>query len=215
MNYLLFDCETTGKPKDYRASYEDIDNWPRVTQLAWMLCNDDAEIISQYQSLIKPDGWEIPKEKFFIDNNMSTERCEAEGVLISDALDKLMEAKLQAEFLVAHNLVFDNNVVWSEFLRAGIQPRTDMTNICTMESSTKYCAIPSPYNKGFKWPRLIELHIKLFGKEFEGAHDAMDDVIALKNCFFELINIGVIKINTIELQGTLPGEKVLQSGQNK
>ena len=193
MNFLFFDCETTGKPKAYNASYTDVDNWPRVTQLAWMLCSADGTVISEYQSLITPDGWEVPKEEFFINNNMSTERCQAEGVPMIAMLKLLMADKMRSEFLVAHNLTFDHRVVWSEFVRAGIAPKSGMTKICTMMKSTKYCNLPNTRGYGApKWPKLEELHHKLFQKDFDGAHDAMADVIALKNCFFELVKLGVI-----------------------
>ena len=32
---LFFDTETTGLPKSMKAPVEDIDNWPRMVQLAW------------------------------------------------------------------------------------------------------------------------------------------------------------------------------------
>lgn len=38
--YLFFDTETTGLPKEYRARTEDVDNWPRVVQLAWALYDE-------------------------------------------------------------------------------------------------------------------------------------------------------------------------------
>jgi DNA polymerase III subunit epsilon len=201
MNYLFFDTETTGKPKDYKASYEDVDNWPRVTQLAWMLCDEDGSVIASRQSLIKPDGWVVPTEQFFIDNNMSTERCEAEGSPIADELYMFYSAKMKADVLVAHNLSFDHRILWAEFIRAGKEPRKGMLKFCTMMKSTKYCELPA--KRGYKWPTLQELHNVVFGKDFEGAHDAMDDVLACKNCFFELKEKGVF---VVEIPASIPGE---------
>lgn len=34
MKILFIDSESTGLPKQYNASYEDVDNWPRVISLA-------------------------------------------------------------------------------------------------------------------------------------------------------------------------------------
>jgi len=56
--------------------------------------------------------------------------------------------------------------------------------------STNYCGILGEY--GVKWPKLRELHIKLFGTEFDGAHDASADIAATKKCFFELKRIGIL-----------------------
>lgn len=209
MNILFFDCETTGKPKAYNASYEDVDNWPRVTQLAWMLCDEAGNIISQRQSLIYPKGWEIPKEQFFIDNNMSTERCIEEGNPILGELILFLGAKNNADVLAAHNLSFDHRTVWAEFIRAGIEPKKGMEKICTMMKSTKYCNLPG--TRGPKWPKLEELHQVLFKKDFDGAHDAMADVIALKDCFFELVKLGVIVLPEINKLDAL--ENISQVGE--
>lgn len=190
MKFLIFDCETTGKPKSYNASYEEVDNWPRVTQLAWVLCDDTGAIIASRQNLIFPDCWVIPDEPFFVENNMSTQRCIDEGKLIKEELEHFYAAKMQADVLVAHNLNFDHRIVWSEFIRAGMEPRRGMAKFCTMQKSTNYCKLPG--KRGYKWPTLTELHNVLFERDFEGAHDAIGDVVACKNCFFELIRIGAV-----------------------
>lgn len=53
-----------------------------------------------------------------------------------------------------------------------------------MKSTTDYCAIEGYY--GYKWPKLSELHIKLFGYDFEEAHNAAADIDATAKCFWEL-----------------------------
>jgi inhibitor of KinA sporulation pathway (predicted exonuclease) len=46
-------------------------------------------------------------------------------------------------------------------------------------SYTNILKIPSPYyQEKFKFPKLSELHQWLFGEDFEGAHDALNDVKA-------------------------------------
>jgi len=59
-----------------------------------------------------------------------------------------------------------------------------------MESSTNYCAIQGPY--GYKWPKLSELHYKLFRTGFDEAHDAAVDIKATAKCFWELKKLGKI-----------------------
>lgn len=195
MNILFFDTETTGVPKVYNASYTDVDNWPRVISIAWLLCCIEGEIIiEERHHLVFPDGWEVPKEKFWIENGHTQERNLAEGIAINEILDAFMQAKLQAHILCCHNLNFDHRIVWAEFIRAGKTPRSGMHKICTMQSSTNVCKIPSPHGRGFKWPKLEELHQHLFGKGFDGAHDALADITATKNCFFELLRRNVITI---------------------
>ena len=73
-NILVYDVESNGKALNFKAPMTDLNNWPRITQLAWRVYARDSTLIKENQSLIKPDGWTIPVEEFFIENNMSTER---------------------------------------------------------------------------------------------------------------------------------------------
>ena len=62
-----------------------------------------------------------------------------------------------------------------------------------MEISTNFCAIPSTNGYGgYKWPKLSELHMKLFGTQFEDSHNAMADVEATAKCFWEMKRLQVI-----------------------
>lgn len=188
--YLFFDTETNGKAKNFNAPVTDLDNWPRITQLGWQLYDIEEKLINEGDYLIKPDGWEIPKEQFFIDNNMSTERCEEFGIPLKEALGYFIEDIYKAEYMIAHNLKFDVNVLGAELIRTDMLPNKKTKKICTMKESTEFCKIRS--FRGYKWPSLTELHVKLFDKEFDGAHDALDDVRATSRCFFELKKRGEI-----------------------
>src|SRR5699024_5889859 len=96
----------------------------------------------------------------------------------------------QCELLVAHNLKFDHPVLSAEMLRYGKKSSRRIDKFCTMLSTVDYCQLPGSYR--FKWPKLQELHKKLFGKEFDDAHDAGADVTATRECFFELKKRGII-----------------------
>ena len=193
MKYLFFDCETNGLPIDYKASYEDVNNWPRIITLAWLLVDESGVTLEQGHHLIFPNGWRMPTEKFWIDNGFTQEKNEKEGLPVEAVIDMFISAKIQADCLVAHNLNFDHRIVWAEIIRAGRQPRSGMQKICTMMKSTKHCNLPNPKGYGApKWPKLEELHKVLFQKSFDGAHDALADVFACKDCFFELVRLGVI-----------------------
>lgn len=194
MNIIFFDTETTGKPKNYKAHMTDVNNWPRVTQLAWQVYNLDGSMRSSRMSLIKPDRWEVPKEQFFIDHNMSTERCEAEGLPMVEVLDTFIHdiENLQVDMMVAHNIAFDYPVLGAEMIRYIKRVNRKLDKFCTMNNTTAICKLPGKF--GHKWPTLTELHNFLFQKPFEGAHDALDDVRACSTCFFELLNRKLIKL---------------------
>ena len=194
--FLFFDTETTGLPLDWRAPLEDLDNWPRLVQLAWLLTDENGKKVKSTNRIIKPEGFIIPTEAAAV-HGVSTERAHEEGVLLNPALKEFIQAVDKAKLLVAHNMSFDEKIMGAELLRKKHEHKLfDRPKICTMQSSTDYCKIQSALRAengyGYKWPKLIELHQKLFDQEFENAHDALADVKACARCFFELMKRGII-----------------------
>lgn len=191
--YLFFDTETNGLPKNYKASMFDVDNWPRVVQLGWIFLSEDLKTKSENKFFIKPDGWTIPREDFFLDRNHTTERCEAEGQPMSIVLQMLIKDIERSKYMVAHNVAFDHNVLGAEMIRYKAKATVKTTKICTMEIGTDICQIPGQYGK-FKWPKLEELYRHLFGEDFIGAHDALSDCQATMACFLKMAEMGVEQI---------------------
>ncbi|HAT71405.1 MAG TPA: 3'-5' exonuclease [Elusimicrobia bacterium] len=190
--YLFFDTETTGLPKNWKAPITDLANWPRLIQLAYFLSDAGGNKLAGGDFIIKPEGFTIPEEAARI-HGITTERANAEGHALLPVLRDFQAAIGRADCLVAHNMSFDEKIVGAEFLRNNMQDILPAkTRVCTMHSSTNYCAIPGPY--GFKWPKLIELHSKLFQTGFDAAHNAAADVSAMIKCFWELKRLGVIKV---------------------
>lgn len=191
---LVFDTETNGLPKNWKAPVTDLDNWPRIIQLAFATFSDEGEFIDSYCELIVPDGWEVPTDKFWVDNGYSQDSSIMFGVPIQEAMTTLLVSLQSCSTIVAHNMSFDEKIVGAEMIRLGLKSENKPTKICTKESSTEYCAIPNQNGFGsFKWPKLEELHKKLFGEGFDGAHDALNDVMACAKCFFELKKLEIIK----------------------
>ena len=188
--HLFFDTETTGLPRNWKAPVTDLGNWPRMIQIAWITADNKGNRIDSDDFIIKPENFEIPLEVTRV-HGISTERAINEGEELEKVLNMFNELVEQAEFIVAHNISFDEKIVGAELLRKGI--RSDFgrkRKLCTMKASTNYCRLPGPY--GYKWPKLSELHIKLFGENFDEAHDASVDINATEKCFWEMRNIGLI-----------------------
>lgn len=186
--YLIFDTETNGLPKNYKASMFEVDNWPRVIQLGWILLSSDMKTVSENKYFIKPDGWTVPTEPFWVDKGYSTERCDKEGKPMSVVLKMLIDDINKSKYMVAHNISFDHNVLGAEMIRYGARATTKTAKICTMDIGTDYCKIPGNYGK-FKWPKLEELYRHLFDKDFIGAHDALSDCRATAECFIEFCRL--------------------------
>lgn len=189
--YLFFDTETTGLPRNWQAPVEDLDNWPRLIQIAWVFYKDGAKISSE-NFIIKPENFEIPLDSSNI-HGITTERARKEGVALQTALDKFQNLVEKSDFVVGHNISFDEMIVGAEFLRKNICCSLfEKQRICTKEISTDFCAIPSVNGfSNYKWPKLSELHMKLFGKDFEDSHNALADVEATAKCFWEMKKLGL------------------------
>jgi len=179
--YLFFDTETTGLPRNWKAPVTDLNNWPRMIQIAWILCDKDGNRIEFDDYIIKPVNFIVPSASVGV-HGISTERALEEGEDLEEVLCKFNELVDRSDCIVAHNLSFDEKIVGAELLRNRIQSNFNRKRkLCTMHSSTNYCRLSGPY--GYKWPTLSELHIRLFGKDFEEAHDASADINATEKCF--------------------------------
>lgn len=189
--YLFFDTETTGLPRSWQAPVTALDNWPRLVQLAYLAFDAGGALLASADHIIKPQGFTIPADASRI-HGITTERALKEGKELGVVLREFNALLHRSKCLVAHNMSFDEKIMGAELLRNGLpdipaaKPR-----ICTMHGTTEYCALPGP--RGYKWPKLAELHRKLFGADFTEAHNAASDVAATAKCFWELKQQGIIK----------------------
>ena len=205
--YLFFDTETTGVPRNYKAPMQDTANWPRLVQLAWLLVDERGIEQKRKSVIIRPDGFSIPEEAVQV-HGITTERAQNEGLSLRNVLDEFMQDLELAEEVVGHNINFDIHIVGAELCRLGLSTQTISykPTTCTMKSFTDYCAIPSNNGYGgYKWPTLEELYYKVFGCGMENAHDALGDVIATKECFFELKNQFKTKASSVPMSAKRTG----------
>jgi DNA polymerase-3 subunit epsilon len=110
--------------------------------------------------------------------------------------------------LVGHNISFDINMVKVELLRLiyekdlqkseklvksykdNLYLLTNYKNIyCTLKESIELCNIKTldKYGKEYlKYPKLIELHNKLFNTNPNNLHNALNDILVTLRCFMKL-----------------------------
>jgi len=154
------------------------------------MADDAGAEVKSAEYIIKPEGFTIPADAAKI-HGITTAIAEQKGVELKGVLKEIGIDIVHAEVLIAHNVQFDEKVLGAEFLRMGSPNHIEKKpRKCTMHSATEFCAIPGPY--GNKWPKLQELHMKLFREGFEDAHSALADVRACSKCYFELKRLGVM-----------------------
>lgn len=190
--YLIFDTETTGLPRDWKAPVSDTDNWPRVVQIAWQVHDEWGNVIEHQDYLIQPDNFDIPFDSERI-HGISTELAMENGVPIQDVIHLFNEALEKVKFIVGQNVRFDINVWGCELYRYDADKSLldyPVLDTCT-ETTAEMCKLPGGRGGKFKLPTLTELHDQLFGEPFAEAHNATADVEATTRCFFELIRRGI------------------------
>ncbi|MCW5912798.1 MAG: 3'-5' exonuclease, partial [Cyclobacteriaceae bacterium] len=114
--YLIFDTETTGIPHNKTAPLTDLDNWPRLVQLAWQLHDHTGKLLSRNNSIIKPDGFDIPFKAEQV-HGISTQRALEEGRDLEAVLAEFRKDLEQTRLLIGHNIEFDINIIGAEFIR--------------------------------------------------------------------------------------------------
>ena len=199
--YLIFDTETTGLPKRWDAPITDTGNWPRCVQIAWQLHDEMGKIIEHQDYLVQPDGYNIPYDAERI-HGISTELAQADGIPLSEVLEKFNVALSKSKFIVGQNLKFDINIMGCEFHRLGIE--SPMSSMPVLDTCTEVTAsllqLPGGRGGKFKLPTLTELHSYLFNKPFAEAHNATADVEATTRCFFELIRTEIFTYKELQVE---------------
>jgi len=190
--YLIFDVSSIDKPKNWKAPFSDTFSWPRMIHISWIILNKELKPVKDYDCIIQPEGFSINES---IEKRCRIEKKELDekGESLADVL-KQFDASLQdVEYLFAHNMNFNENVLAAEYLRQGIDHNLfKKDRVCLMQESTFYCKIPSKTG-GYKWPSLSELHATIFKQKFSPAGNARADVIAATRCFIALMKVGAFE----------------------
>ncbi len=135
--YLIFDTETTGLPKRWKAPITDSDNWPRCVQIAWQLHDAMGQCIEHQDYLIRPDGFNIPYDAEQI-HGISTALAIKEGEALDVVLEKFNTALAKAKFVVGQNVGFDLNIMGCEYHR--LQVQTPLNGMPVLDTCTETTA---------------------------------------------------------------------------
>ena len=202
---LTFDTETTGLPKAKSVDQTNLHLWPYIVQFSYVVYDTSFHDVTKIMDEIIriPHNITIPDECVKI-HGITKEKCNKYGKNIEDLLLDFYEDFKKCDQIVGHNLQFDLNMLKVELLRIIDEGKTsrlfdagiynDIHDAlsgskklyCTMQETIEYCNIKMLDKKGkefVKFPKLSELHKKMFDSEAINLHNSLNDVVICLRCF--------------------------------
>jgi DNA polymerase III epsilon subunit-like protein len=207
MRVLVFDTETTGLPQTKILNPDTLHQWPNIVQFSYIIYDTSLnDIVKSKDYIIKvPDNILISEESTKI-HGITNEICSKKGISIDDVLNEFFCYLRNVDWIIGHNISFDINMVKVELLRIIYKNKltseqlkiykydlhfiSNYKNICcTLQDSIQYCNIQAidkfgrPY---LKYPKLVELHQKLFDSSPNNLHNSFNDILVTLRCFMKL-----------------------------
>jgi DNA polymerase III epsilon subunit-like protein len=209
MRVLVFDTETTGLPKSKIINPDTLNLWPHIVQFSYVIYDTVLnDIVETCDSIVKlEDGITIPEDSTKI-HGITDEFSKKNGIEIDLVLEDFFYHLNNVDLLVGHNVSFDINMIKVELLRIiyenhlntsdeeiktikyNLHFLTNYKNIwCTLQSSIELCNIKAinKFGKEYtKFPKLLELHQKLFESTPNNLHNSFNDILVTLRCYIKL-----------------------------
>ena len=213
LKIAFIDYETTGlngKGAILRKGGS-ITNFCRPVSLCYIIADEDNNVtVDRYDEIIPIDenGSQFESSKDALATHGITKHHGLEfGIDCKAFHEECISDLKDVDVIVAHNgTSFDRPVFVATCIRLGlVENREDNTacefmplekNFDTMKEPDIKAWVDARNVKGHKKaPNMGELHEKCFNTNFKDAHNAHGDVIAMKNCFFHMLNAGIISLD--------------------
>ena len=171
MSFIALDTETTGIPTSRaKPTTKNLHHYDscRMVSIAIVEFNGLGQEVDTWHTIIYPDNFKVDATHV---HGITQEQAEKEGKHFLDIYHMLVGMLYMCPDVVGHNLQFDLNVIRAEMIRRGLEDNIlDHINpICTLKL----------YRQIFLKPIKLEVLYKgLFGKDLDGAHDALNDARA-------------------------------------
>lgn len=207
MRVLVFDTETTGLPQTKILNPDTLHQWPTIVQFSYIIYDLSLnDIVESKDYVIKvPESILISEESSKI-HGITNEISSKKGILVDEALNEFFYYLKDVDWIIGHNVSFDINMIKVELLRIIYNKKlitqqlkmykydlhfiTNYKNICcTLQDSIQFCNIQAidkfgrPY---LKYPKLVELHQKLFDSSPNNLHNSFNDILVTLRCFMKL-----------------------------
>lgn len=208
MRILVFDTETTGLPKSKIMNPDTLNLWPYTVQFSYVIYDTNLnDIVVSSDKIVKlKDGITIPEDSIKI-HGITNEIAQKNGINIESIINEFFSHLRNVDLLVGHNVSFDINMIKVELLRLIYEAKiisenevkeckynlhflTNYKNICcTLQESIDLCNIKAidKFGKEYtKFPKLLELHQKLFESTPNNLHNSFNDILVTLRCFMKL-----------------------------
>lgn len=196
-DYLLFlDTETSGIPTSLSAPISDLENWPFVIQIAWLIYTTEGQFIKKENLFIYEEDIYIKQSSERI-HGITREELKQKGQDRKSVMKVLANDLRQYKpMIIGHFVEFDSKMVQVAFHRSGLKNLiSPLKHFCTMLPSSTYARLPQN-----TFPKLEELYFGLFLEKLEDTHNALNDAEATAKCYFELIKKGEVMDEIIASQ---------------
>jgi DNA polymerase III epsilon subunit-like protein len=207
MRVLVFDTETTGLPQSKIISPDTLKLWPHIVQFSYVIYDTDAnDIVVSSDDIVKVGKDVVISDGSIELHGITKEISQNKGKNINELIDVFCNHLKSVDVLVGHNIEFDIKMLKVELLRFiysntisdeksikyknNLYDLSNFENIyCTMQKSIDLCGIKKQdkFGKEYnKYPKLIELHQKLFNTSPDNLHNAFNDILITLRCYIKM-----------------------------
>jgi len=207
MRVLVFDTETTGLPQSKIISPDTLKLWPHIVQFSYVIYDTEAnDIVVSSDDIVKVGKDVVISDGSIELHGITKEISQNKGKNINELIDVFCSHLKSVDVLVGHNIEFDIKMIKVELLRFIYSDMSDDKSIkyknnlydlsifqniyCTMQNSIDLCSIKKQdkYGKEYnKYPKLIELHQKLFNSAPNNLHNSFNDILITLRCYIKLV----------------------------
>jgi len=206
MKLFVYDTETTGLPISKILNPDTLHLWPHIVQLSYVIYDTDTKSIITYKDIIVKVN-SIPEESTKI-HGITNEISLNKGKTIGEVINIFFNDIQNVDMIIGHNISFDINMIKIELLRliyentntvttdciskykSNLHLLTNFKNIyCTLRETIELCDLKA-FNKQnkiyLKYPKLSDLHQKLFNTIPTNLHNSFYDVLITLRCYIKM-----------------------------
>lgn len=186
MKVIVFDTETNNLLPKCILSHLTVNQFPHIVQLSYIIYDLQLKKVIKTKDFIVKCPIHIMNSQI---HGITDEISQEKGINIGFVMGEFVEDMMEVDQIICHNYLFDAKIVESELFRLEkykeIKWLYDKPFYCTMIETIDFCKLEGKFYGSYKYPRLQELHIKLFNCEFQNAHNSLCDSQSTLRCYLK------------------------------